>query len=161
MTSKALTPLERKRLEFRAESSCAVSAALHVIDEQAAVLERVRELTRRNGMTYRQLRTAIRAALSSAPAQAAEPDVAFEAMRGRMEFWRKEHDRAEARVAELEAQCTTLRVNNRVLEADNADKLDAKRALQSRVDEAVKILEDRWSVGADAVNRRALEVLRG
>lgn len=40
---------------------------------------------------------------------------------------------AEARVRELEAENTTMRVNNRVLEADSADLLDRRRAAESEL----------------------------
>jgi hypothetical protein len=150
--SERLTPYER---EF-AERLGGIGARLLAIhDAQAAALERVRALgqTSVGGVvaTWR---------IRPAPSQAAEP-VKECANCGCVTYGHvmrccDAQDKAEARVAELEAKCITLRVNNRVLEADNADQIDRRRALQSRVDEASVILACDYTAG-----ERALEVLSG
>lgn len=56
------------------------------------------------------------------------------------EFNARERNAAEARVRGLEAECTTLRVNNRVLEADNADKLERRRNAEKQLAAANALL---------------------
>ena len=103
---------------------------LALIDTQAATLERVRAVVEPfDGWITRE----VKKALGPAPAQA-EPlrTEITQALRNQVDAQMKRAEAAEARCAELDSQCTTLRVNNRVLEADNADQIDRRRAAEAR-----------------------------
>jgi uncharacterized coiled-coil protein SlyX len=136
-----------------AESRVAEQAT--VIEQQTALLT---ELYHYQNRLPRDCVMRLSAALSPAPAQAAEPDdTAY--------YWKQAAHRAEnaqrkaeARVAELEKTLSETE-EERARHENNAmvDEADL-RALQSRVDKAVKLLA---CCSNGSVGWLALEVLRG